>query len=121
MALSSTVKRMRLIIFLSAGVFIAGGVAYYRSSAAFPFAIGVVLTAGLNVVKVIMLERTVSGVTTKDAADVKRYVRFQYLLRYLLTGITLAFAALAPFVNLWGAIAGIFTLQIAAFAMKRAT
>ena len=48
------------------------------------------------------------------------YIRIQYLLRFVLTGGILILAALAPdyIINLWGAAAGIFTLQIAVVLTK---
>ena len=110
---------MILVICVSALVLIAGGivlilvVASLPSKEAFPYAIGVLLSSALNVAKVCMLERTVQKTLDMEDADAgKNFVRLQYLLRYLLTGVILVVAALTPFINIWGAILGIFTLQI---------
>jgi len=106
-------------IAVSSLIFIAGGALYYRSFSALPFALGVVLAAALNVVKVVLLERTAQKAIEFDEGPAgKNYVRFQFLLRYLLTGLILIIAALAPFIDLWGAIAGVFTLQIAAVSIR---
>jgi len=89
------------------------------------FAFGVVLTSALNVLKVYMLERTVQNtLEIDDVSTGKNYVRLQYLLRYALTGAVLLVAGLIwinvdpPFINIWGAIAGIFTLQISVIVVR---
>jgi hypothetical protein len=113
------------MIGISALVIVAGGIAFYRSLEALYFALGVILTSSLNVFKVILLERTVKKVADMEEPDVgKNYVRFQYLLRYFLTGMVLLAAGLVsvyvkpPFINIWGAVAGIFTLQIAVIIVR---
>ena len=42
----------------------------------------------------------------------------QYFVRFLLTGAVLVLAARSEYISLWGAIAGIFTLQIAAYMLR---
>ena len=86
---------------------------------AFPVALGVFLSSALNVMKVMLLERTVQKVMDMETAkESKAYVASQYIIRYVLTGVILVAAALTPFINLWGAIAGIFTMQIAVFFIR---
>jgi len=116
---------MITVIGISVLVLIAAGVAIYRSLEALYFALGVVLTSALNVLKVFMLERTVKkAVDMEEAVAGKNYVRLQYLLRYFLTGIVLLAAGLVsvyvkpPFINIWGAVAGVFTLQVAVIAVR---
>jgi len=125
MNLSQPSKRMIFVIGISVLVFIAGGALFYRSLEALYFAFGVILTSSLNVLKVIMLERTVKKVVDMDEPDAgKNYARLQYLLRYFLTGIVLLAAGLIsvyvhpPFINIWGAVAGVFTLQIAVISVR---
>jgi len=123
--LSLPVRKMIFVIGVSATVFILGGTAFYRSLEALYFAIGVLLTSALNVFKVVLLERTVKKVVDMEQPDAgKNYVRLQYLLRYFLTGLVLLAAGLVsvyvkpPFINIWGAVAGLFTLQIAVIAVR---
>ena len=125
MNLSRPSKRMILVIGISVLVLIVAGVLIYRSLEALYFAFGVILTSSLNVLKIIMLERTVNKVVGMDEPDAgKNYVRLQYLLRYILTGAVLLAAGLIsvyvhpPFINIWGAVAGIFTLQIAVISVR---
>ena len=125
MKLSRVTKNLILFICVAAvAFFIVGGV-IYRSIEALYFAIGVVLTSSLNIGRLCLLERTVQK--TLDIEDVnsgKNYVRLQFLLRYVLTGVVLMAAGLIsvyvepPFINIWGAIAGIFTLHISIFLVK---
>ena len=119
--MSALSKKMIFTIGVASLVLIGAGGLFYRSYPAVPFAAGVLMTCALNAVKVIMLERAVvKAAEIGDISTGKSYIRGQYFLRFLLTGFVLAIAALAPddIVSVWGAIAGIFTFQIAAFALK---
>ena len=118
MQLHGTVKKMALVICVSSLVIIAAGAVYYRSFSILPFALGVFLTAAFNVLKLVMFERSIEKAMNMEGKDAENFIRFQYLLRYLLTGLVLFLAVKIPFISLWGAIAGIFTLKIAAFSMK---
>ncbi|MCL2699168.1 MAG: hypothetical protein FWE68_02560, partial [Defluviitaleaceae bacterium] len=97
----------------------AAGAVYYRSFEAVPFAIGTALGIGLNIVKVIMLGNAVdSAVKMTDGKAAGNYIRTQYFLRFVLTGAVLVFAAVVPFVSLWGAAAGVLTMPFAVMSMK---
>ena len=125
MKISRLTKRIIFFIGIAALAFIIAGCIYYRSLQALPFALGVILTSSLNVLKIIMLERTANKVVNMQDPDYgKNFVRFQYLLRYFLTGIVLLAVGLlhyyttAPFISIWGAVAGIFTMQIAVIVVR---
>ena len=125
MNLSLLSKKMILFIGIAALFIIAGGAAIYRSLDALYFAFGVILTSSLNIFKVFLLERAVKKTTSLEIPDAgKNYIRIQYLLRYLLTGIVLLAAGLIstyvdpPFINVWGAAAGIFTMQISLIIVR---
>ena len=111
-------KRMILTICITSLVFLAAGALVYRSAAVFPFALGLFMMAGLNVAKVFMLERSVNVALDKEAKSGGSYIRLQYIIRFLLTGLVLLVAAMVDFIDLWGAFAGIFTFQIAAYSLK---
>jgi hypothetical protein len=86
---------------------------------AVPFALGVALMAGLNVAKVCLIERTVKKtVEIEKAGSGRTYIRLQYFARFGLTAVVLIVAALAPFIDIWGAVAGVMSFQIAAFSLK---
>jgi len=107
------------VVLITALAMMAGGAIFYRSFEAFPFALGVLLTSVLNAGKILMLERTVKkAIDMEDPKTGKNYVRIQFLLRYLLTAAILVAAGLTPFISVWGALFGIFTLQISVIIVR---
>jgi len=100
-------------------VMIAAGAVFFRSAEALPFALGVFLTTALNVLKAVWLEHTVNRVVEMEEGKAgSNLVRFQYLLRFILTGLVMVAAVYLPFIHLWGAVAGIFTFHIAAHLLR---
>jgi predicted outer membrane lipoprotein len=100
-------------------VMIAAGAIFFRSTEAFPFALGVFLTTALNVLKAVWLEHTVNRVAEMEEGQAgSNLVRLQYLLRFLLTGLVMVAAVYLPFIHLWGAVAGIFTFPISAHLLR---
>ena len=120
MRLSAIAKKMIMLIGASSLVFIAAGVIYHRSLSALPFILGVLMVAALNCLKAVLLERAVEKAANMDEGkSAANYIRGQYLVRFVLTGAVLIVAAKNPqIISLWGAIAGIFTWQIAALLLK---
>ncbi|MCL2704473.1 MAG: hypothetical protein FWE91_12860 [Defluviitaleaceae bacterium] len=112
---------MILIIIVSSLLIMAAGAVFYRSMAALPFAYGVLMAMALNIGKVFMLENTVQkahGLDPEEAKRVANIVRLQILGRFALTAAVLVVAGLAPFIDVLGAVFGIFTWQIAAYSMR---
>jgi len=147
-----TVLMTRMVL-ISALLIIVIGVVIYRSLAALPFAFGVLITSGLNIIKIRMLEQTVRKVIEMEDPEAgKNVVRLRYLLRYFLTGIVLVAVGLvhsyttppplyssrgsylavwsmlfpggpeallsSPLISIWGALAGIFTLQLSVILVR---
>ena len=113
--IASKIKSAIVILLL---LLIAASAAYYRSFAFAPFAFGALLGAGLNVVKIAMLERTVVKAVGMEKNDAGNYAHLQYFLRLLITALVLILSAILPFISIWGAVAGIFTMQPAMFYAK---
>ena len=111
--------KMISIVGMTCVGFILVGFLYFRSSAAIPFALGVLLASALNCVKLKLLERAVDRAVTLGKEAVGKYIQTQYILRFLLTGLVLAAAATLPFIDLWGAVAGLFTMQIAVLFVRK--
>ena len=145
-------KLMIRMVIVAAVVMIFGGSVFYRSLAAIPFMFGVLITSGLNVIKLRMLEKTVFKVVHMDDQESgKNVVRFQYLLRYFMTGAVLVLIGIihnytsappdyssraylafwaaifpnapeallnAPAISIWGALFGLFTLQLSVFFVR---
>jgi len=121
MKINDIAKKMIFVLCVLLLIVIAASVVYYRSFEFFPFALGASLVVALNIIKVIMLDRAVDkALTMTEGKDASNYIRLQYFLRFILTGAVLVFAAVSPddYVSLWGAVAGIFTMPIAAYSMK---
>jgi hypothetical protein len=101
------------------------GVIVYRSWEAAPFALSVAIMSLVNVFKIRMLDRAVNRITEMDDPDIgKNYVKFQYLVRYFGTVIILLAIGLLymytpiPTSTVFGAIAGLFTMQIAVIIIR---
>jgi len=116
---------MILVIGIAAFAFIVVGTVVYLFVESLPsiealyFAIGVILTSALNVGKVFLLERAVMKTVEMDDPNTgKNYIRIQYLLRYVITALVLVAAGFTPFVSIWGALAGVFTLQISVIVVR---
>ena len=118
--MSKIARNMVLLIVASAVVFIVAAGIYFRSLEVFPFAAGVLLTTAANVVKIILLERTVKKALDMEPGRGTSYIKVQFLFRLALTGAALGLAFWAPqtIINHWGAVAGVFTLKTAGHAMK---
>jgi len=123
--LSAPSRKIIQWIMISAGAIIVVGAIVYRSWVALPFAFSVTIVSALNVLKIWMLERTVNKISDMDDPGTgKTYVKFQYLVRYFGTVILLLAIGFIylyspiQIVNVWGAIAGIFTMQIAVMRVR---
>ena len=117
--MSDIAKRMMLVVGALWLALVAASAAYYRSMDCLPFALGSLLGVALNVLKIVMLDRAVRRAVQMEEASAGGYVRMQHFLRFLLTGVVFLAAALVPFLSLWGAAAGVLTLQVALFFAKR--
>jgi len=112
-------------IIITGAVMILIGAIFYRSWEAVPFALSVAVMSLVNVFKIQMLDRAVNKITDMDDPDIgKNYVKFQYLVRYfgtviILLGIGLLYMYTPiPIATVWGAIAGLFTMQIAVIIIR---
>jgi len=116
---------MVIVICLMLPIIAAIGAAAYRSWAALPFAAGTALSTVANVVKVILLERTVArAVTFTDTVKAGNYLRLQNLLRFGVTAAALMAAVIFSLLDafdtaiIYGAAVGVLSFQVAAFSIK---
>ncbi|MCL2501421.1 MAG: hypothetical protein FWE90_13955 [Defluviitaleaceae bacterium] len=116
-------KRMTLIIGVTALAVIIGGVIYYRSIDALTFSLGTVTTACANLIKIFWLKRSVTVAAEMDPAYAPNYVRGHGMLRMLFTLAVLVGAGFLSqldslgFPFLFGAVFGLLTMPVAAYAM----
>ena len=83
-------KLMKKMVLVAALIIVVIGIVFYRSFAVIPFILGVIIMSGFNIFKIRLLERTTLKVLDMDNQESgKNTVRFQYLLRYFLTGVIL--------------------------------
>jgi len=115
--MKETLRRMILNMWIAACVVTVAGALFYRNAEALPFALGVLMSTALNTGKAFWLGRVVTNVA-KNPGTPRTYVPLQYLLRFALTGGVLYLAFMLPFVNQWGAIAGLFTFHAGIHALR---
>ena len=116
--LSEAAGKMLFSISVLSSASVIAGFLYYRSVAALPFAAGIVLMYGTNILRIVMLDRTAGAVALTEGMAYANRVKLQYLARQLLTALVLVIAALTPYVSLWGAAAGIVTWSVAAYSLR---
>jgi hypothetical protein len=124
MTSAEAAKKMMLVVVLSAAVMVTAGAVYYRSFEIIPFSAGLLATSVLNITRVHMLKNVVEKAADMETGnEASNYIRIQHLIRFVLTGAVLTACALVGTrINhislLWGAVAGIFTMQIAAYSLN---
>jgi len=118
MNLSGIAKRMILVVCGALLVLVAGSIVYYRSFEFLPFAFGALLGTVLNIIKIVMIDRTVKRAVDPGSKIAANAVLIQQLLKFALTGLVLVLAATIPFISLWGAVFGILTFHVAAWSLK---
>ena len=73
---------------------------------------------GVNVLRVVMLDRASGDLAQSRSSAVMKRIGLLYLIRFILTGIVLAVAALTPYVSLLGAALGVVTWSVGVFTLK---
>jgi len=119
--MSKMAKKMITVICASVAVFIliaAGVYGFLGRAGFFPFALGLLLGGGLNVLKVVLLDRSIAKAEAIGEHAVARQFQVQYLLRFFLTAAAFLIAVFVPFIDLWGVGAAIITMPIAAYSMR---
>ena len=116
--LSALSKKMILVIAVLAAVICLGGLVFFRSAEAVPFALGAVAASAANVLKLMLLERMVRKIAVSEGKYPVHWVYVQYFLRFALTAGVLLLAGWLSFTALIGAAFGVFTLPLSGFAMK---
>ena len=122
MKVSYTVRKMIMIMLIAAAVVIAGGIVidvFFHFWQALPFALGVLFTTALNIVKTVWLEQVVQRASyIEDQRRASGYIRKHHFFRFLLTGVVLIVATTSSYNELvWGAVIGLFTFHPAKYAL----
>ena len=121
METSVLIRKMSIVMLITAAIMIAAGTVasiYFPDILPIPFALGVLLSTGLNIVKLKWLNHAVKTATSlEDKGAAANYIRLQYIFRFLFTALVLLIAVFVPFIEFFGAVIGLFTFQAAKYAM----
>jgi len=116
--------KMAIVILCASAIMIAAGAAFFRSSYAVGFGLGVAVAAGLNIAKVYMLKLTVARVVGMESTQASSFTSLMYLARFVLTGLVLVLVQLV-LVNLFslemalfGAAVGLLSMPVASYAIR---
>jgi len=94
-----------------------GGAAFFRSSLAIGFALGIGMSMALNLVKIKWLKHCVNRAVNMEAARAAAYISVNYILRYALTGLVLVAAYFLPIVDMFGAAIGLLSMPFANYVV----
>jgi len=109
-------KMMKAVICISV-LMIISGAAFFRSSLAVGFALGIGISMALNLVKILWLKRCVNRAVNMETAAAGAYISINYVLRYVLTGLVLVAAHFLPVVDMFGAAIGLLSMPFANYAV----
>jgi len=109
-------KMIKAIIGISV-LMIIGGVAFFRSSLAIGFALGIIMSLALNITKVLWLRYSVNRAVNMESGTVGAYISIHYVLRYVLTGLVLVAAHFLPVVDMFGAVLGLLAMPFANYVV----
>lgn len=118
MKLSDMAKKMIISILIISSICVLGSVIYYRSLEFIPFLLGALLGDAGSIAKVFLLERAIDKALSMEQKYAGLYLSAQHITRLLLTAGVLLVGALVPQINLWGAVAGILSYQVAIYSVK---
>lgn len=80
------------------------------------WAIGVTFGLIFSLLKLKLMEKTISKAVLLPPAKAKNYMSAHYMLRYFLTAVVLVISALEPSINLMGVFFGMLSMKIGAYA-----
>ena len=109
-------KMIKAIIGISVLMMI-GGIAFFRSSLAVGFVLGICIALALNIVKIIWLRYCVNRAVSMEASRAGAYISLNYILRYALTGAVLAASHFLPGVDMFGAVLGLLAIPFANYVV----
>ncbi len=116
---SDTAKKMMLligIIFIIA--LVIGSLVYRDFAKIMPYAAGLSFGTLFAILKVILLEKSISKAIDMDSKQAQGYASLAFILRFSATAVLLVVSALNPSIDLWGTIIGILSLQVSAYGVN---
>ena len=120
--LSDTSKRLVKVMLAICLIALGGGIivtGIWFPGEIFRFSYGVVFGCIFAVLKLILLERSLNKSVNMPEGQAQNYIRLHYMLRYFLTGVVLAVAAVRGISALIGVVICLFSLRPAIFIVNR--
>jgi len=113
-------KKLIIAVIIMFFAIIAGGLMFYLHHSDMDgflrFALGLFLGSSCALMRVVSMDITVRKTVESGKAGV-----VAFLLRYVLTVVLVGIAAIFDVFNLWATIAGVLSLQVAAYAVPMVT
>ena len=91
------------------------GIGLFITSNPIGWTTGVFLGTLIAVLKLKLMETTLSKAVTMPEGKAKAYTQRHYMFRYLLTGMVLLIAALTPGISLLGVFLGMLSMKVGAY------
>lgn len=95
---------------------VAYGVGVLLGADFLPWTVGVLLGLVIALLKMRVMETTLTKAVSMPEDKAKNYTQRHYMLRYLLTGLVLFVAALSPTISLLGVFVGLLSMKVGAYA-----
>jgi energy-converting hydrogenase Eha subunit A len=80
-----------------------------------PFLFGIIFGLIVSLLKLKLMEKTFSKAVEMSFKKAQSYTTTHYFIRYVLTGVALAVAALLPYMSLLGAFIGVMSMKAGAY------
>ena len=114
--LTNMAKKLIVAVIIIFFAIFAGALLFYLNRGDFEgflrFAMGLFLGSACACMRVVSMD-----ITVRRTVESGKWGAFAFLLRYILTALVIAAAAIIDILNLWATVAGVLSLQIAAYAV----
>ena len=114
----SFIKKLIKAVILVSILMMVGSIAFFRSFYAIGFVLGIGISLGLNIIKILWLRHSANRAVNMTPGAGGAFIAIQYLLRFGLTGLVLAATHFLPVVDMFGAILGILAMPFANHAIS---
>ncbi len=109
--LTLTAKKMTIIIIAISLILIGLSLLFISTMFAYSIFYGTIV----SILRLILLDRTITKSTTMFSTQAKSYVVRHYFLRQLITAISIFIAIANPMINISGAILGILLMNLSGY------
>ena len=113
-------RMIKAIAIISAIMMVGGTLLFHLTNTGntIGFVLGVAMSMALNMVKVIWLRHSVKRAVSMEQNTGGSYIGFQYILRFVATGLVLTASHFLPVVDMFGAAIGLLSMPFANYAVN---